>query len=89
MSKLSFKSVLLYRNQNTHFAIFIQDDISKYTLYTYYYIANCLKRFFCLFVCSFVLCGFVLFCFVLFELSVLQYSTPLFLKHCGIGHLKN
>ena len=27
MSKLSFKRVLLYRNQNTHFAIFIQGDM--------------------------------------------------------------
>ena len=35
MSKLSFKCVLLYQNQNTHFAIFIQGDINKYTLYMY------------------------------------------------------
>ena len=33
MSKLSFKKVLQYQNQNTHFAIFIQGDINKYTLY--------------------------------------------------------
>ena len=35
MSKLSFKSVSLYQNQNTHFAIFIQGDINKQTLYMY------------------------------------------------------
>ena len=37
MSKLSFKSVLLYQNQNTHFTICIQGDIYKYTLYRYCY----------------------------------------------------
>ena len=38
MSKLSFKSVLLYQNQNTHFIIICtQGDINKYTLYMYLY----------------------------------------------------
>ena len=37
MSKLSFKSVLLYQNQNTHFTIFIQGDVNKFTLYRYCY----------------------------------------------------
>ena len=45
MSKLSFKSVLPYQNQNTHFAIFIQGDINKYTLYMYCY-SKLFKKYF-------------------------------------------
>ena len=41
----TIKSVLLYQNQNTYFAIFIQGDINN-TLYTCIVIANCLKTYF-------------------------------------------
>ena len=46
MSKLSFKSVLLYQNQNTHFVIFIQGDMIKYILNMYCY-SKLFRKVFC------------------------------------------